>query len=181
MKKMRLLIPAIACCLIFQSGIPLRAQEQENQKAVAAEDKIIAALLKVFAGAYVKTSDIGKLKEKQIRRLEQMNDEDFSAEYERVFSVIRECPQFRKNFGLYEGMSKEQFIVRVSAFDRKQICGIINSIPDEVLSGKFREYLSERGEADSGAGITQQVSNVWAKIKAKAEGPAGPLKTKKAR
>jgi hypothetical protein len=155
-----------------------RAQEQEDRKKIAAEDRIIAALLKTFAGAYVRTADINKLKERQIRRLETLSEEDFLEEYGRIFSVIRECPQLGKKSGLYEGMSKEQFRARIISFDREQICDIIDSIPDEVLSGKFREYISEKGEEDSGAGITQQVSDVWAKIKAKAE---GPVKTKKAR
>jgi hypothetical protein len=105
-----------------------------------------------------------------VRRLEQLSEDDFTAAYERVFSVIRECPQFKKKFGLYEGMNKEQFIARIISFDKKQICDIINSIPDDVLSAKFREYLSEKGEGSSGTGITQQVANAWARIKVKAEG-----------
>jgi hypothetical protein len=160
----------LACVFLLANPYFSPAEEKKDQRATAAEDAVIAALLKTFASAYVTAVDIKKLKEKQISRLELMKEDDFQAEYERVFAVIRQCPQFKKKFGLYEGMSREELIARIISFDRKQICDIINSIPDNVLAGQFREYLSETGEGGSKTGITQQVTSVWGRIKAKAEG-----------
>ena len=170
MKKTLVMILIIAGCFTFSGTIRLFAQEQSDKKKTAAEDKVIAALLKTFAGAYVKTADINKLKEKQIQRLEAISEDDFTAAYERIFSVIRECPQCSKKFGLYDGMSKEELIARIISFDRKQICAVIDAIPDKVLSEKFRAYLAEKGQGSAGAGVTQQVTNVWARIQSRAEG-----------
>ena len=141
------------------------------RSAVLAEDKIsmgdkfIGATFKNLAKAYISVVDLKKLKKTNIEKIKAMDEEKFEKRYAKVFQVISELPKkVRTTYGINETMTKEQVTKKINSWDKKKICGIIDSIPEELIVKYFKEYVNKSKQNVKDSNLIDQVRSFWERI-----------------
>jgi len=139
---------------------PLWAAQKVN-----AQDKIISSSFKTLAKAFVAASDIAALKKNNIAKLNQMSNEKFRQRYEKVYAVIKDLPsQVKADYGISDTMTKEQAIKNIEGLDKKAAYALINAIPDEIIAGEFRKYLSKKDDKIQKDSLLEQIKKIWHQI-----------------
>ena len=155
---------ALALVLCFQG--PVLAAEQ-----VTVQDRVVGGTFKTMAKAYIATVDIRQLKDKNIKRVENMHDDRFEKKYAEVYKVIKGLPSaLRKKYGIRENMTKAQVIAVIRSLDKKQIYEIIDQVPDPMISQQFNAQFSQKDGAPR-ENLTDQVRKIWEKVVAGVNAP----------
>ncbi len=129
---------------------------------VSVGDKIIGSTFKTLARAFVVFVDINNLKKDNIDKLKKMNEEKFKHRYAGVYKAVKDLPvELKVSYGIIEGMTKEQAIKKIEPLDKKKIYEIIDSIPDVIIANQFKQYLSEKKQANTKSNTVEQINKFW--------------------
>ena len=140
------------------------------QDKISLEDKAIGLTFKILAKAFITTVDFNKFKKENIDKINKMDEEKFKKRYAKAYLVIKDLPSNIKNqYKIYESMDKKQAIINIGLLDKKKAYGIIDSIPDTLISEQFKLYLDKRKQKIQNSNVIQQVKKFWDKIMNKAE------------
>jgi len=140
------------------------------QENISIEDRIIGSTFKVLAKGYVAITDINKLKENNIRRLNKMDEEKFQRHYVKTYPVIRDLPlSFKARYKISEHMTKQEVIQDIEELDKEKIYGIIDSLPDAFIANNFKQYLNKQRQKIQNSNIVGQINYCWDKIIKKAK------------
>lgn len=132
------------------------------------EVKIIGSTFKSLAKAYVAITDLESLRRENITKLNRTEDAKFRSKYTKVYDLVRELPKSVKNtYRISDNIRKDQIIQKLETWDKRDICLLIDSIPDEIIAKYFKEYLKENKSAISGKNIFEQVRDFWQKMLSK--------------
>lgn len=135
------------------------------QEKTSIGDKFIGSTFKSLAKAYISVVDLKKLKKTNIEKIKAMDEEKFEKRYAKVFMVISELPKkVRTTYGISEGMTKEQVTRKINSWDKKKICGIIDSIPEELIAKYFKEYVNKSKQNVKDSNLIDQVRSFWERI-----------------
>lgn len=133
------------------------------------DEKIIGSTFKTLAKGFTVAADIQKLKEGNIRKLNQMSQDKFNRRYDQVYPVLKELPiELKTAYGVTGQMSKEQAIRNTASLDKKKIMQLIDAVPDRVIAQLFKDYLRQAKENIAGSNLVMQVKKTWQKITVKA-------------
>lgn len=159
LKKSALLLLLSLC---FQSFI---FAEERSETA----DRIVGTTFKALAKAFVLATDIDKLKQNNIARLEKMDGEKFKKRYAEVYEATEGLPaELKLSYGITEEMPKEQAIKDIKSLDKKKLYGLIDAIPDAIIARQFEQYLSETKQDFMKSNLVEQVTKFWNKLTAAA-------------
>lgn len=143
-----------------------------NKALNMGEDKVIGSTFKTLAKTFVVMSDIDKIKKSNLARLNKMKPDKFKKQYAKAYVALRDLPDdIKATYKITEDMSKEQAIINSESLDKQKIYEIIDAIPDAVISGEFKKYLSSRGEEVRNSGLVEQVTKFWNKSTASFTAP----------
>ena len=135
------------------------------QEKVRVEDRMIGSAFKALAKAFVMAVDIDRLKKDNADKLKKMNEAKFNKKYAAAFKVIKDLPpKLKADYGITESMTKERAIQNIESLDKKKVYEMIDSIPDEIIAGQFKQYLREKKEEIEKSGIVEQINKFWNKI-----------------
>jgi len=141
--------------------------EEESGWRVAS----IGFTFKSVAKSYLAVADINKLKKNGIDKLIKMTDEEFKKQYATIYPSLKDLPpHIRIKYGIFEKMTKRQAIKSISRLDRKQLCEIIDSVPNSAIAEQFKRAMSGSGKSKSPGSLTDQVSGLWKKVTSSLEG-----------
>jgi hypothetical protein len=159
------IMAVLVMSLCFQ-GLSLAAEQ------VTVQERVVGGTFKTMAKAYIATADIRQLKEKNIKRVENMREDWFKKKYAEVYKVIKDLPpKLRTKYGVKENMTKAQVIAVIRSLDKKQIYEIIDQVPDPMISQQFNAQFSQKdGEAKDG--LTDRIGKIWAKVVAEVNAPS---------
>jgi len=96
-----------------------------------------------------------------------MSEEKFQKQYAKAYKDIKDIPEhLRVRYGIDENMTREQSIKIIRILDKKKLYELLNSIPDVVIAGKFKEDLSKRKQKLEGknSDIISQIGQAWNNI-----------------
>lgn len=146
---------------VFAKEVPVEPQKNEKLKI---EDRLIGSTFKMSGKLFVSTISIEKLKIDNINKLDKMDQEKFRKRYLEVYRVIKDCPILTARYKINEDLTKEQAIAKIKLLDKKQLYDAIDSIPDSVIAGLFKDYLRKKGSDIRQGKLIEQVKQVWNKI-----------------
>lgn len=110
-------------------------------------EKVIGSTIKGVVKAYVAIINIEAKKKNIIDKLQKMDEKKYRKKYTRLYVLIKDLPPHLKaTYKVTPHMSKGQMIKNVQSVDKKTVYKTINSIPDETLTGLFKQYLKEVGQ-----------------------------------
>ncbi|MBU1912038.1 MAG: hypothetical protein KKB22_00690 [Candidatus Omnitrophica bacterium] len=110
------------------------------------KDAIFAFIFKILAKAYVSTTDIEILKKENIDRINKMDEESFHWFYLDFYEHISKVSFININYGLNEDISKEGAVSKIKSLDKQKLYAIIDSLPNEIIIGEFKRYLSNNNK-----------------------------------
>lgn len=146
---------------------PLFAEEN-----VSIQDRIIGSTFKALAKAYVVTADIGKLKQKNIDKINKMDEGKFQDRYSKVYAVLKDLPSGLTNYyRIGPGMTKGEVIESLESLDKAKMYKIIDAVPDTVIAAQFKAYLAKTREQIQESNTVEQIKKFWNKIIKKAYSP----------
>ena len=141
------------------------------QDTSSVEDQVIGVMFKNLAQAYISVSDFTRLKKDTIERLKGMDDARFNARYSGKLAVIKEFPQALKvKYGINENMKRRDVIKKLGRWDKKEVCRIIDSIPEKIIAKQFKEYMRQRSPDVKKSNLLSQVKSFWGQVKVNFEG-----------
>lgn len=146
------------------------------QEKINIGDKLIGATFKSLAKAYITVVDLKKLKKANIEKIKAMDEEKFEKRYAKVFLVINELPRkVKATYGINETMTKDQVVRKINSWNKKKICGIIDSIPEELIVKYFKEYINKSKQNVKDSNLIEQIRSFWERIirRAAAFNPGG--------
>lgn len=129
------------------------------------QDKIIGSTFKAAAKGFVAVADLDKVKQDNIYKINKMEEDKFRRRYAEIHKAIEGLPQEIKSvYGISENMTKEEVIKDIKCLDKDKIYKIIDAVPDKVIAGQFRQYISRKKSEIQNSNLAGQVNNVWAKL-----------------
>jgi hypothetical protein len=150
--------------LCFQ-GLALAADQ------VTVQERFVGGTFKTMAKAYIATADIRQLKDKNIKRIENMREDWFNKKYAEAYKVIQDLPsKIRTRYGIKANMTKAQAIAVIRSLDKKQIYEIIDQVPDPMISEQFNAQFSHKS-GDTKDNLTDRIGKIWAKVVAEVNAP----------
>jgi len=161
MRKVIALVMVLGAVLGGQALAQVAPQEKEKLKV-----KVIGVTFKVLAKVYTASTDIEKLKAKNIQAINTMSDEKFRKRYDGYYNLFKKLPQrYIDEYKLTEDMSKQQVVKGIRSLDKHKIYQIINAIPNATIAESFSAYLRSKKEAEAGGkksgGLMTHINNVW--------------------
>lgn len=150
--------------IIFTLGIPAHTLKAQTPDKTDFTDNLIGSTFKTLAKAFVATADINKLKEDNIKKLEEMDDKTFSEHYLEIYDIIKTRPALTVDYGLPEGMTRLEAIEKIRALDKKELYQAIDAIPNSLIAAQFRAYLNEKKEAIQQSNLVRQIQQFWDKM-----------------
>ena len=145
MKKLILTLILLSLAAQAFAQEPKTARQRETFK-----DKLIGYFVKTFAKTYVATHNLEKFKEKNIKKLQKMDEVKFQRVYSKIYQeTMMDLPQNLKElWGVEENMTREKAIARLDSFKtKKQIYKIINSVPNTMIAQHFKKHKEDFKEA----------------------------------
>jgi hypothetical protein len=154
MRRILMVLVFALCC----QGFVLAADN------VTVQDRMVAGTFKTMAKAYIATADLGQLKDKNIGRIESMREDWFTKQYAEVYAAIQDLPaQLKHKYRIRQNMTKREVIEVIRSLDKKEICQIIDQVPDGVISEQFNaQFNSNNGETKEG--LMERVRMIWDKV-----------------
>ncbi len=135
------------------------------QEKIYIGDKLIGSTFKSLAKAYITVVDLKKLRKANIEKIKAMDEEKFKKRYAKVYLVINELPRkVKTTYGINETMTKEQVIRKINSWNKKKICGVIDSIPEELIVKYFKEYINKSKQHVKDSSLIEQVRSFWERI-----------------
>lgn len=130
--------------------------------------RIVASTFKTLAKAFVATADVGKLKQENIRKIDNMDEAKFRKQYAKVYVVIKELPpQLKLDYGVSEKMTKEQVVNDIKSLNKASIYKLIDGIPDAFIVSEFKRHLINSKQKIQRKNLANQVGKIWNKMIAK--------------
>lgn len=171
MKRMEKLYPVslilIVLVLFFMCGT-LRAGDGKDNNSVdlqTTKEFLVGSAVKLFAKGYVAVTDIDKIKEANITKLKEMDEEEFSNKYAVVYRDIKGLPEdVKRAYGIDETTNKSSFIAKIQAADKKDLYRVIDSIPDAFIVKHFDRYIGEKGFNAKQIPSKKEVLSFWDNI-----------------
>lgn len=159
LKKARLTVFIAILLLLSMPYFQTYALAQEK---ISMADRIISSTFKNLAKAFVATTDINNFKKCNIDKLNKMDEKKFRKQYAKAYKVIKDLPPALKgSFRITEDMNKEQVIKNIESLDKKKMYKTIDSIPDTIIAGQFRQYLNEKKQEIQKSNVVEQINMVW--------------------
>jgi len=154
-------VMVLGAVLCRQALAEVTPHEKEKLKV-----KFIGVTFKVLAKVYTATTDIEKLKSKNIKAIDKMPDAKFRKRYAGYFGLFKNLPQrYIDEYKLTEHMSKQQAVDGIRSLDKRKIYQIINAIPNTTIAESFSTYLRSKKEAEANGkksdGLMGHINNVW--------------------
>jgi hypothetical protein len=154
---MKKFIFVLVFSLCFQ-GLALSAEKATVQ------DRVVGGTFKTMAKAYIAATDIGKLKDKNIKRIGIMREDWFHKQYAEVYAVIKDLPpKLREKYKVREDMSKAEAIAVIRSLDKKQIYAIIDQIPDPMIHKQFNAQFTPK-DSEEKTSLTSRIRMIWDRV-----------------
>ncbi len=111
-----------------------------------------AGVCKKMTGKAVKTAarltvffvNMDKLKGKLERKIKTADEDKFRAKYKRIYEAVKDMPQeIKKEYYITPLMTKERMIDNIRKITKKDVYGLIRTIPDETVADLLTIYKSE--------------------------------------
>lgn len=129
------------------------------------QDKLIGSTFKILAKSFVAVTDIDKLKEENIRKINKMDNDKFNKRYAKAYEVIKALPaDIRVAYGIKEGMNKEAATGTIKLLNKDKIYKIIDTIPDKFIADQFRVYLSKKKQEIKNSNLVVQINMFWSNM-----------------
>lgn len=126
------------------------------------EDKAIGSVLKSLARAFTAMADLDRLKKDNIAKIKRMDEEKFKKRRDNICDALKDMPDEIKNkHKLSREMGKETVIKEIQSLDKAEIYRIIDSAPDKMLSGMFKQHLARAKQKIQSSSLVVQVRKFW--------------------
>ncbi len=157
--------PVVDSKIEEKPGVLHKSSADARQSNVASvTDRIIGSTFKTLAKAFISTIDIEKLKKGNIDKLNKKDEAKFRKQYAKAYKVLRECLEITERYGLKEDLTKQEAIEKIRRIGKKDMLGVLNSIPDTFIAGQFSAYLKEKKQEMEKSNLVAQINHLWAKI-----------------
>jgi hypothetical protein len=104
-------------------------------------DFMVGGTIKNLAKVYVKTTNLGKLKEKYKKVVLNMKPERFKKNFMKFFKVYKQLPpELQKDYVFTENTTKADVIALIDKTSKRDIIKIINKIPSDFIVDQTRHY-----------------------------------------
>jgi hypothetical protein len=124
--------------------------------------------VKYLARTFIIQTDIEALKQRNILRIEKMNNVKFTAKYAQAYVILRKLPQSLLNkYFIREHASKEEIITRIRVLTKDDFLDVVDAIPDDFIIDSFEEYFRNK-ENIIGFNIVESLNRIWKSIIRKA-------------
>jgi len=168
-----LLILSAAVSVIFLKAASFaqaqKAPVKPQQKATW-DEKAIGSTFKTLGKALISATDLEKLKQENIKKIKAMDDERFRNRYSDYFNIIKQAPLLQSKYKLSPNMTKHQAMEKLKTLNKKEFCGIVDSIPDAVIAMEFKKYVEKHKAKIENIDFSQKVNFVWNSIRDKVTG-----------
>lgn len=150
---------------VYKANYP----NQKNATTIV-EEKLIGSTFKTLAKAFVATTNLDELKQRNMLKLISMDTEKFKTKYRKVYPFIKDLPSdIRQQYGIEEDMSKDQAIKNINSIDNKRAYGLIDSIPDTTIANIYEKYCGKITKQIQKNNIIQEIHQVWSNLTANIE------------
>lgn len=128
-------------------------------------EKLIGSTVKTFAKTYIATTNLKKFKEKNIKKLNKMDEQKFQRVYNKIYQeMMKDLPQSLKDsWGVEEQMTRAKAIERINSFkNKRQIYRLINAIPNPMIARHYQKHREEFKKNMKEKKVDQVVDDVLA-------------------
>ena len=132
-------------------------------------DYAIAGTIKTLAKIFVQTTDLDKVKTRQIKVLLRMKEAKFQKQYTEIYIVLKDIPpELRLHYGIIEHMSKEEAIKEIRRIRKSDLIELIDKIPDQFIVKYVKDFLGQKACQLKDKAFLQQIDSLWNKLIQKA-------------
>ena len=132
-------------------------------------DYAIAGTIKTLAKIFVQTTDLDKVKTKQIKALSRLKEAKFQKQYTEIYIVLKDVPpELLRHYGMIEHMSKQEAIEEIQRIEKSDLIELINKIPDQVIVKYVKDSLRQKACQLKDKIFLQQIDSLWNKFIEKA-------------
>jgi hypothetical protein len=150
-----------------------KAQEKPQQKATW-DEKAIGATFKTLGKAFISTTDLKKLKQDNIKKIKRMDEEKFRSRYSDYFNIINRSPLLQSKYRLSGNMTRQQAIEKLNGLNKKELCDIVDSVPDSVIAQEFKRNVGKYKSRVESKDFPQKINYIWGRIREKVTGLKNP-------
>ncbi|HAJ56601.1 MAG TPA: hypothetical protein DCL35_02400 [Candidatus Omnitrophica bacterium] len=126
-------------------------------------DKVIGTTFRGLARSFVAMTDINKLRESNIAKLEKMSDDKFSKKYTKVYAILKDLPEDVKHrYAITPAMTREQAIANMKNLDKKQTYKLIDVVPNMVIANAFyKNFKQESKNVVKKETMVERIKTIW--------------------
>ncbi|OPY67283.1 MAG: hypothetical protein A4E63_02287 [Syntrophorhabdus sp. PtaU1.Bin050] len=138
--------------------------------AQKAKELLVGQTVKVFAKGYIAVTDIDKVKQTNIAKLQKMDDHEFKRKYAAIYRDMNGLsPETKTVYGINDKMDRSAAITKIRSATKDDLYTIIDSIPDAFITKHFGAYVAEKGLDLRQSLSTKEIKRFWKNIKRKIE------------
>lgn len=138
------------------------AQEcKKNDEAFM--DKVIGSTFRGLARTFVAMTDINKLRDNSITKVEKMSDGKFNKKYAKAYDILKDLPEdIKLQYAITEQMTRQQAIANMKNLNKKEMYKLINAIPNNLIANAFySNFKQENNVTVKKETMVERVENAW--------------------
>ena len=155
----------------FTAVRDIAADEAYEQKKTAQqermrrfEERVVGMTFRGLAKTFVFVLDLERLKKKGVKKVSKMNDAKFKKKYDAIAPFLNELPDGMKDrYGIGSQMTRERVLQNIKSITKEDMFGIIDAVPDRVISNIFMDQLKKDKESAKQGNLAQQIKDTWEK------------------
>ncbi len=138
--------------------------------AQKAKELLVGQTVKVFAKGYIAVTDIDKVRQTNIAKLQKMDDQEFKRKYAAVYRDMNGLsPETKAAYGIDDKMDRSTTITKIRSATKDDLYTIIDSIPNAFITKHFEAYMTEKGLDLQQSLSTREIKRFWKNIRRKIE------------
>jgi hypothetical protein len=136
----------------------------------AAKEFLVGQTVKVFAKGYIAITDIDKVKQTNIAKLQKMDDQEFKKKYATIYRDMNGLPpETKAAYGIDDKMNRSMAITKIRSATKNDLYTIIDSLPNAFITKHFGVYMTEKGLDLRQSLSTKEIKRFWKNIRKKIE------------
>jgi hypothetical protein len=166
-----------AISLVFGSSLSFAKAKNGpavTEKQPAWQDRAIGAAFKTLSKALISATDLEKLKQENIKKIKGMDEEKFRSRYSDYFNIINQAPLLQSKYRLSKDMTRQQAIERLKGLDKKELCDMVDSVPDSVIAQEFNKNVEKYKSKVENQDFSQKIDYIWGRVREKITGSKIP-------
>ncbi|MBI5873615.1 MAG: hypothetical protein HZB36_05675 [Candidatus Omnitrophica bacterium] len=145
------------------TGVDLNKEDESPKRDEVFMDKVIGTTFRGLARTFVAVTDIDKLRDRNVAKLEKMSDDKFSKKYANVYDILKDLPEdVKQQYAITPAMTRQQAIANMKNLNKKETYKLIDAVPNMVIANAFyKNFKHDTKNVVEKETMVERIKTAW--------------------